>query len=198
VGKAMHIASLIYMWRPFLAEVWTAIGSHNLASSNAPLNCLWSRQISHSLHWMQAFLWKQAGTLSRNFTCDAYFRVGRQVEIITDASPWGVGAVLFVDGVPVECCMDGIHPNDERCSTYRWARLKASTRLKASRPSRHSASSWPCACGKHVATAPCASCRAQRKRWRAYGSCQDEGALGLSVLVRTQFSAGPGGWDLWS
>jgi hypothetical protein len=37
VGMATHVASLLFMWRPFLAKVWTAIGSHDLAITIAPL-----------------------------------------------------------------------------------------------------------------------------------------------------------------
>ena len=35
-------------------------------------------------------------------TTESHFRRGKAVEVVTDASPWGIGAVLVIDGTPTE------------------------------------------------------------------------------------------------
>ena len=42
----------------------------------------------------------QAGSLTRIFDIDSHFRRGMKIEIVTDASPWGVGAFIIVNGEP--------------------------------------------------------------------------------------------------
>ena len=48
IGKANHAAGLLVILRPFLQSLWAALYS---ASSD---NCIWVRQIAHSLSWLQA------------------------------------------------------------------------------------------------------------------------------------------------
>ena len=56
------------------------------------------RQIRIPLEWIRAFLRGTAGNLERIFDLDAYMRRGVRIEITTDASPWGMGAVLVING----------------------------------------------------------------------------------------------------
>ena len=115
VGKAMHIASVIFLWRPFLSEVWPALSADSShGGTAAPLNCIWTKQVVHSLTWMRAFLVRQAGTICRKFMCDAYMRRGDRIEITTDASPYGIGGTLEVNGVLVEYFHDDISEHDRR------------------------------------------------------------------------------------
>ena len=48
---------------------------------------------------MVAFLSGQKGNLRRELSLDAYLRRGKSVVLTTDASPFGIGAVLVIDGV---------------------------------------------------------------------------------------------------
>ena len=100
-GKVSHIGSLIFALRPFCADLWAAIYSD--PSTWAPRGCIWVRQIHHALIWINAFF-EASGSraLSRHFSARAMFNRAGNIEIIMDASPWGLGAALFIDGMPLE------------------------------------------------------------------------------------------------
>ena len=49
------------------------------------------------LQWFRAFLSDEAGTLKREYSVEFYLGLGRKVTIISGASPWGIGGVLFID-----------------------------------------------------------------------------------------------------
>ena len=95
VGNAMSIASVIFTWRPFLNQIFAAI--HSDGDSNVPNGCIWLRQIEHSLLWFRAFF----TTLK-----DGFLNAGPHVVIIWDASPFGIGAVLCINGAIVEYLHD--------------------------------------------------------------------------------------------
>ena len=50
------------------------------------------------LTWVIAFMNGIDGELERRFTLDAYLRRGNRITITTDASPYGLGAVLEENG----------------------------------------------------------------------------------------------------
>ena len=55
-GIASHFASVIYVWRPFLNDLYGAMPFPSKESiSAAPTNCIWLKQIRPSLCWMRAF-----------------------------------------------------------------------------------------------------------------------------------------------
>ncbi|CAE8627265.1 unnamed protein product [Polarella glacialis] len=95
VGQCQHVANTITVWRPFLADIWAALGAE---PSGAPANCMWQRQISTALHWLRAFLRRQRGSLKRVWTLSAYLGSASQVLITADASPFGTGAWLSING----------------------------------------------------------------------------------------------------
>ena len=66
-------------------------------ASRAPSGCCWVQQIRIPLNWIRAFLRGTPGRLERIFDLDAYMRRGPRIQITTDASPHGLGAVLVVD-----------------------------------------------------------------------------------------------------
>ena len=73
-GKAINISIILYMWRPFLRQVWAALAAADKkTASNAPLHCIWTRQIQGALHWILAFLLLERGTISRTFTFNSCF-----------------------------------------------------------------------------------------------------------------------------
>jgi hypothetical protein len=102
VGKASNFAQLLFTWRPFLGELWASFSAAAMKNSGAPVNCVWRRQILSALKWLQAFLQREAGAIVRIFTLEAHLGIGQKVQISTDASPWGFGAVLIIDDVPIE------------------------------------------------------------------------------------------------
>jgi hypothetical protein len=97
-GKLTHCASLVLMLRPFLAELYAAQFADR---SNAPKGCIWLKQIEDALLWVRAFLASTPGKLERTYYLSAYMSSGPQVTLELDASPWGLGGVLVIDGHPI-------------------------------------------------------------------------------------------------
>ena len=95
-GKANHVATLIYAWRPFLDQIWAAISQTRL--DNARKGKVWVKAISASLEWLMVFLTFEPGALTRRWRLDFYLNPGVKVSIHLDASPFGLGAVLVVAG----------------------------------------------------------------------------------------------------
>ena len=96
VGKAQSMTSLLYTWMPFVYMLYAVIQSDTIGQ--APLGCRWTKQAQVPLRWLQAFLAKQSGNLSRRISLDSYLRRGPFVCITTDASPFGLGAILEIGG----------------------------------------------------------------------------------------------------
>ena len=109
-GKAQSMASLLYTWRPFVHMLYGAMSVG--APGDAPSNCIWTKQVLVPLLWLRAFLQQQHGNLRRHWNVDSYFNRGPRIQITTDASPWGVGAVLEVDGQTCTWLSDAISAHD--------------------------------------------------------------------------------------
>ena len=90
-GKCNHVAGLISCWRPFLTELWAALAAWDTpvsqTSKSPPPGTIWTKQIKHTLMWIQAFLDRKAGTLVRRIDCRVYWGGSNMVEVLTDASP---------------------------------------------------------------------------------------------------------------
>ena len=68
--------------------------------------------------WVGAFLQRQRGAITRVYNIDAYFWRGEWVEMTLDASPWGFGTTLRVNGVYISWYTDAIIEQDaERFNT---------------------------------------------------------------------------------
>ena len=65
IGKAMAIASVIYVWRPFVQELYSALHSK---TTNAPKGCIWTKQVHHSFSWILAFLAGEQGNILREYS----------------------------------------------------------------------------------------------------------------------------------
>ena len=112
VGKASNFAQLLFTWRPFLGELWASFSSDAMKASGAPLNCIWRRQVLSALRWLKSFLQREAGAIVRIFTLEAHLGTGQKIQIASDASPWGFGAVLIIDDVPVEYYSEQLSKDD--------------------------------------------------------------------------------------
>ena len=76
-GKAQSIASLLYVWRPFVHMLYGAIQA--CAEGSAPPtgpNTRWVRQIRQPVDWILAFLTGRVGDLTRRISLDSYLRRG--------------------------------------------------------------------------------------------------------------------------
>ena len=89
-GKVTHIASLVILVRPFLAELYAALYSPDAIKSGF----VWTRQTKHTLVWIAALLAEADFRLERRFTLEAFQGLGTSVVMCLDASPWGLGGFL--------------------------------------------------------------------------------------------------------
>ena len=110
VGKCMSIASVIYVWRPFLQILYAALHGPN----KAPDNCMWTKQVRHALAWIRAFLTQEAGSIRRVYNVEQFYNACHRVQITWDASPYGMGAFLTIDGSVVEYFAVPISSDDEQ------------------------------------------------------------------------------------
>ena len=95
-GKATHIASLVHTMRPFLSELYGALGS---ATKHGPVkSTVWTKQVRSALTWLVALLQQEELQLKRSFELSVYLGQGRHVVMCLDASPWGLGGYLTEDG----------------------------------------------------------------------------------------------------
>jgi len=92
VGRAVHVASLIFTWLPFVATLGKALSVHH-NRCNAPPGGIWISQITVPLLWLSAFLHGQQGTLERKFDVWPHFTTGNKGQIVVDASLWGIGGI---------------------------------------------------------------------------------------------------------
>lgn len=71
------------------------------------------KQIDQALRFFAAFLDGVTGALRRVYHLDAFLGIGARVSMTLDASPWGIGAVLSVDGELQEWIADALTTDDE-------------------------------------------------------------------------------------
>ena len=96
-GKANHVSTLVWSWKPFLDCLWAACESRG--SSNAGYGCVWTKQFKSSLRWLRAFMTLQKGEVRRQWSLEAFLNTSDNLLISFDASPWGLGAVLYIGGI---------------------------------------------------------------------------------------------------
>jgi len=115
-GKLSNIANLLTVWRPFMTPIYGAL--YGPMATGAPRNCIWTKQIATPLRWFIAFFEGSGGFIQRQFDLD-FFRPGlSDVEIVIDASPWGLAGILLLDGHPVEYFHDAINDMDTEKFNY--------------------------------------------------------------------------------
>jgi len=66
------------------------------------------------LLWLSAFLHGQQGTLERKFDVWSRFTTSNKVQIVVDASLWGIGGILIVGKVIKSYFADGISDDDTK------------------------------------------------------------------------------------
>ena len=96
-GGLSWIAGLVRWLRPFLSPLWGAIALAASWEGPPEKATIGTSQIRHALQWLAAFLEGQEGCLIRLLAV-APRSVQAITEIQADASPWGMGATLSVNG----------------------------------------------------------------------------------------------------
>jgi hypothetical protein len=110
VGRVNFAAGLLISVRPFLHAIWAALYSKE---GNSPPNTVWIRQIAHALSWLRAFFCSNIDGFTRDFRLIEYIGGGDVIEIGTDASPWGLGGWLSINGKITRHFSDSITSYDE-------------------------------------------------------------------------------------
>ena len=110
-GCCNHVSRLLWTWRPFLDELWGAI--YSTGASRAPPNCIWKQQIASALDWIAAFLAENVGSLTRSWALDRYVAPATDMLVIFDASPWGIGSYLVINGVISNYMLSKLTKHDE-------------------------------------------------------------------------------------
>ncbi len=110
LGKATHVASLVKLISPFLHRIWAALNDEG--ARRAPDGCVWTEQIAPAVGWILSFCKEEQGTIARRYDTDRHAGRGDAVDIICDASPFGFGAVLVLNGRPKEYLAETISTDD--------------------------------------------------------------------------------------
>ena len=113
VGGLTWMMGVIPWLRAWVAPMWAALAVAAQWRGPPEKATVANRQIRHSLIWVAAFLSGQKGSIVRTIPIAPVIPED-MAQIICDASPWGVGAVLCVNGVPVERLDDVITDDDHR------------------------------------------------------------------------------------
>ena len=103
-----HCYNHIYTWRPFLSQIYAAMKPD--PSSQAPPNCIWTKQVQTPIKWLLAFVHSMKTHLTRTWQIEHFKGQTSDVTICWDASPFGFGAVLIVDGSIVQYLADTPQP----------------------------------------------------------------------------------------
>lgn len=105
-GKCMSIASVIHVWKPFITQFYAALSAPKPADT--PRNCTWTAQVRSGLTWILTFLTHNSEheVTKRVWDINEHLRTDANVLITWDASPWGFGATLHLEGRLVEFLED--------------------------------------------------------------------------------------------
>ena len=100
-GALSFVAGLVPHLRPFLASFWAALSKHAITDDGLP--CVKARKLIHvrriapALRWIRALL-ASSTTLERIFYANPPVS---DLELVTDAPPWGIGGVCRLRGQAV-------------------------------------------------------------------------------------------------
>ena len=112
VGKLNHVAGIVEVLRPFMADLYGVL--YNKGNTKAPKNCVWTKQWRHITLWIQAFFNNESKDLYREYRLWTYFGKGINVEVVTDASPWGLGGYIVIGGKIMAYYTSPITSDDEK------------------------------------------------------------------------------------
>ena len=105
VGGMSWMMCIILWMRAWLSPLWAAVAVSAQWAGPPDKATIGPRQVSHSLTWIAAFLSGQRGSIVRSLPVTP--RPAEDlIQIVCDASPWGLGAVLVTNGVAIEMIED--------------------------------------------------------------------------------------------
>ena len=99
--------------KPFLFRFWKVLGLARDNPGERSLRFIRPRRFKADIAWLLAFFSRQRGCLAR--TTQLQPSAPRSaVRISTDASPWGIGGVLYTANTPIAYFADEIQNLDLR------------------------------------------------------------------------------------
>ena len=85
-------------------SLWAAIHTEGDVSarrrSKAPSGQVWTHQVRSSSQWIRSFLIASGNKVIRTWPLAAYLSTAADIILACDASPWGLGGVAYIRGVP--------------------------------------------------------------------------------------------------
>ena len=125
-GKLSFVAGLVPQLRPFLSPLWaisagistndgtpegTAVPNALFQKHGLPKHLVHVNRVKGALSWALALLRREAGALTRVHPMTPT-QPHHILGLTTDASPWGMGAVLTRQGTPIAWMADTLHRED--------------------------------------------------------------------------------------
>ncbi len=153
-GKLSFVAGLVPQLRPFLSPLWAVSAGASILegppvavkppagerrNNGLPTHLAHVSRVSEALTWARALLLREAGSLIRVHPL-VPTPPSEVLCITSDASPWGIGAVLTKEGLPIAWLADQIHQEDldrfeatlgESAFTTTWEALAILVSLRA-------------------------------------------------------------------
>ena len=93
-GILSFSAGMVPLIRPFLASIWAAFPGTNVDGRQITRR-VHIKRIRRAFLWFRAFLAGVQGSFERTYPLRPE-SVSRRYHVVTDASPWGIGGVLYV------------------------------------------------------------------------------------------------------
>lgn len=91
------VAGIVPLMRPFLSSLWATLTANE--GSNRARNLVHVRRVAPARRWILALLGEKQLPFVRVVRAD---RAPAKAIVITDASAWGMGGVILIDGKPAE------------------------------------------------------------------------------------------------
>ena len=125
IGRCGRLAYIVPAVRPFVSALWGALSASDAAARRgrpeAPPGSHPTSRFSTAARWILTLLrppvgeqvWLPLENVITTHLADINLQTAARVEV--DASPWGAGAVIFVDGRPAEYWSISWLPADAEC-----------------------------------------------------------------------------------
>ena len=112
-GRLSWVAGVVWALKAVLSPLWAALADRGGAAGGTVKGegKVAVVRIAHALKWIHAFLSRKRGSIERTYrTAERFTQV--VVQLVTDASPWGLGAILYLDGKAHEYLADQVTDED--------------------------------------------------------------------------------------
>jgi hypothetical protein len=115
-GKCQNIANVVTAIKPFCSYLWAALATTDLSSlsrqSIRRREWVKVKKAQHGIRWLKQYFSGKLGPLERTFRIK--IPETSWLVISVDASPWGIGGILHINGKVVKWFSDVIQDDDLR------------------------------------------------------------------------------------